>query len=76
MVGINKYFKNNPKKYLLHPRFSKHLVIRKIKEELKKDVEANQELANLSIDELVLWKYDRVMKGQDRVIYKPIMSNT
>ena len=72
VVGINKYFKNNPKSYFVHPNFSKHIATRNIKQELKKDVAAHKELEGLSTEELVLWKYDRVMKGEDHIVFQPI----
>ena len=31
VVGINKFMKNNPKQYMLHPHLSKHIVKRTIR---------------------------------------------
>jgi hypothetical protein len=36
-VGINKYFKDKPKEYLLHPRVSRYLAVKKLRQELEED---------------------------------------
>jgi hypothetical protein len=47
-------------------------VVRRLKEEFKKDIKAHKELEEFSIEELVLWKYNRVMNGQDLLVYRSV----
>ena len=51
------------KEFLLHPHVSKYLVVRKMKKLFKGDLTEHPEQKGKSIEELVLWKYHRVMNG-------------
>lgn len=55
------------KDYLFHPSFSKYLLIRNLKKEFKGDILQHPELKGKPNEELVLWKYDRVMAGTCRI---------
>lgn len=49
VVGINKYFKKDPKKYLIHSQFSRHIAISNIKKQLKSIVYDHPELQDQTI---------------------------
>lgn len=36
VVGINKYFKEKPRRHFIHPHISRRIVISKIRKEFKK----------------------------------------
>ena len=73
MVGINQYFKEKPKEYLLHPQISKHLVIKELKQELVDDAKGYPECGKMDEDSLALWKYDQVMRGEGFVKFEPVV---
>lgn len=75
VIGINKMFKNKQREYMIHPQFSKHLVKRTLKKEFKIENKDDPVLSAMEFDELILWKYDRVMNHGDRLSFTPALEH-
>ena len=60
------------KEYLFHPWFSKYLLIRNIKKQFDQEKYHNPELHSKSTEELILEKYQRIMSGQERIVFEPV----
>lgn len=63
VTGYNKLMAPKYKPHLFHPHFSKHLVIRNIKKQFDQEIYNTPELKKLSVEELVLQKYEKIMRG-------------
>jgi hypothetical protein len=62
IMGYNKMMKKD-KSYLLHPSFSKLLLIRNIKNEFREDLIQHQELKEMSWEDRIAWKYKKVLNN-------------
>jgi len=47
----------------LTPRFSKYLLLKNLNKYFKEDIRRHPELKTLQLQELVLWKYHKIMNG-------------
>jgi len=51
---------------------SKFLIMRNIKKEFAKEQHHNPDLSGKTIEELILEKYDRIMKGEEKIKFEPV----
>ena len=73
LTGYKRIRPDTNAKSFIHPTLSKNLIKMNIRKLFKKETYYNPELKGLSMEDLIRWKRDKVMKG-DTIKFKPVFS--